>query len=67
MDEKIKAIGVGKWFIGYQHSTAKTLLMFEFLDREPINLLIPKDTALAIGRAILAQYENPPPKQDRAN
>jgi hypothetical protein len=53
----------GKWPVGYHHESGGSLLMFEFADREPINLLIPKEDARAIASVILQNDKDPPPKR----
>jgi hypothetical protein len=60
-----QAILVGKWTVGFHHSTAGTILKFDFSDRDPIVLIVPKEQATELARGILSQYENPPPKRSR--
>ena len=64
MTTQVSAILVGRWKIGLADSPADarpTILMLDFNNREPINLAFPPDQAVQIARAILDQYENPPP------
>jgi hypothetical protein len=44
---------VGNWTLSYDRGTGDRLLMLEFADRPPINLLIHRDDALGIANAIL--------------
>jgi hypothetical protein len=46
-------------------STGETALVFEFANREPINLLIAKKYAMDIENGILEQYRSQPPGPDR--
>lgn len=66
-DNPIQVIIAGKWSVGFSRSSGHTLLMFEFTDREPINLAIEQSQAIAMARAILAQAENSPSKPDQMN
>ena len=64
MSMQVSATLVGRWKIGLADSppdARPTILMLDFDNREPINLAFPPDKAVQIARAILAQYENPPP------
>jgi hypothetical protein len=54
-DKPIHAIAAGKWSVGFSKSTGQTLLMFEFSDREAINLALPQQHAVALANTILAQ------------
>ena len=57
---QVTALVVGKWSVGISKEKNVSILMLEFTDREPINLAIDRDRAIAIARAILDQYANPP-------
>ena len=57
---QVTAVVVGKWSVGFSKEKNVTILMLEFTNREPINLAIDRDRAIAIARAILDQYANPP-------
>ena len=64
MSMQVSAVLVGRWKIGLADSppdARRTILMFDFDNREPINLALPPDQAVNIARAILDQYDNPPP------
>jgi hypothetical protein len=57
----VNAILVGKWIVGIVTNSSATppptVHMFEFDNREPINLAFPPEEAKAIARSILDQYE----------
>lgn len=70
MVDKVEAVLVGKWTVGYAHDPRQqgaSLLLLEWDDRAPINLAFPPDEAVKIANAILEQCANPPPKPDRMN
>jgi hypothetical protein len=60
MDE-ISAIPVGKWSIAFHHPTHSTLVMLEWKDREPLNLALPPEQAVALAETILENYKATPP------
>jgi hypothetical protein len=65
---QVEAIVVRKWALGYIHTAPVpngTLLQLQFTDRAPINLAFPQESAMAMAKAILDQYSNPPPQPDR--
>jgi hypothetical protein len=49
-------LNVGKWSIGRSRSTDDTALKFDFNDRPSVELLLQKDAAVALAKAILEQY-----------
>jgi len=55
---------VGKWTLSYDQRTGDRLLMLEFADRVPVNLLIHRDDALGIANAILKNETDFPLKRD---
>ena len=63
----VDAISVGRWTVGLASNSPApqkpTLLTLEFDNREPINLAFLADQAVEIARAILDQYQNPPPRE----
>jgi hypothetical protein len=68
MTTQVSAILAGRWKIALADSPSEarpTILMLEFDNREPINLAFPPDQAVRIARAILDQYESPPPTPNR--
>ncbi|MHC2619427.1 hypothetical protein ACVIW2_001459 [Bradyrhizobium huanghuaihaiense] len=69
MTWRVTGILTNKWVVGLMADSPAnpkpTVLIFEFDDRENINLAILPDEAVKIARAILDQYENPPPPPDR--
>lgn len=54
-------VEVGRWAVGINRMTQKTAVRFDFNDRRPLVAALPKDAALALARAIIDQYESPPP------
>jgi|RhiMethySRZTD1v2_1073278.scaffolds.fasta_scaffold06315_11 hypothetical protein len=65
---QLEAILVRNWAVGYVHSAPipnGTVLQLQFTDRAPINLAFPQEGALAMAKAILDQYSNPPPTPNR--
>ena len=67
MSKPIQAIIAGKWSVGFSKSSGQTLLMFEFSDREPVNLALSQDQAVALANAVLAQAKKMPSQPDRMN
>ncbi len=65
MGKKRSFFVVEKWSVGYRRSTGETALVFEFANREPINLLIAKKYAMDIANGILEQYRSQSPGPDR--
>lgn len=67
MSKPIQVIIAGKWTVGFSKSTGQTLLMFEFSDREPINLALHQGQAVELANAVLAQARNTPSQPDQMN
>lgn len=53
-------IKVGKWAVGMDRNTGDTIIRFEFLDRAPLEFLVPKEQATEIARAMLDQSSGAP-------
>ncbi|WP_194482502.1 hypothetical protein [Bradyrhizobium sp. CCBAU 53338] len=64
---RVETVVTDKWMIGLiaDNPARPTVLIFEFEDRENISLAILPQNAIEIAKAILAQYENPPPPVER--
>ncbi|MGX1323864.1 hypothetical protein AB7M17_007317 [Bradyrhizobium sp. USDA 377] len=65
---KVDCIKVERWTVGLptdRDDPKPTILLFDFDNRESINLAILPEEAVKIARGILEQYEHPPPPRDR--
>jgi hypothetical protein len=60
MGERVDAVLVGKWHLGYDRPTKHTIVGLEFGDRPPLYLAIPSHNAVDLAKAILDQQQNPP-------
>lgn len=49
-------IEVGKWAVGLEHNTGRTVIRFDFTDHAPLEFLIQPDQACEIAALILKQY-----------
>jgi hypothetical protein len=67
MASGLKALVTEKFLVGYEHDDQNTILIFEFADKPPLNLLIRRENAEKIANAILANYRNPPPRPAKMN
>ena len=61
----IQVLETEKWSLGYDRNSHGSVLKFDFSDRDPVLLFVQHENALAIARAILDQYENPPTNPNR--
>ncbi|MGE0035962.1 MAG: hypothetical protein AB7S93_10030 [Xanthobacteraceae bacterium] len=64
-DGDIYAIPIGKWSTAYHHPTKSTFIHFEWLDRPAMTFAIPPEQAVEFAKAILENYETPPPARDQ--
>jgi hypothetical protein len=60
------AIVAKKLTLAYHHETGASILMLEFFERTPLNVLLAKERAIELAKTILQHYENgAPPRLDR--
>ena len=59
------AIVAKRLTLAYHHETSASILMLEFFDRTPLNVLLAKERAIELAKTILQQYESGTARVDR--